>query len=441
MSRKAIDDHGPKKEMSREENSEATMKATRGMLNLWTGIVPVLALTGSIALLAAGCPAFADDGLSPSQQPNNAAETETSAFANRTQELSYALGMNLGNRLRSHAVDVDMDFLVQGLQDARSGGTTLLTVEQVRAPLSDLQSEVTSSQTARGSKNKQEGEAFLAENKAQEGVITLESGLQYKILKAGDGPKPTMDDTVVAHYRGTLIDGRVFDSSYQRGQPSTLSVKGVIAGWREALQLMPVGSRWQLFIPAGLAYGDRVVDEKIGPNAALVFEVELISIEDSAGGVTMAAASGDSAMAEVSATVKQASSESVVPAGALADIKISYKVDPRITKSLYMGERWASPRIYNCVNAGTTCTVEARVEGFDAKGAPIKATPEWIPADPKIVTVTPDRGNVVKITVLQAGETSLKVTAGEFSKELFITAKYDGNKIKAGISRVAPSPQ
>jgi hypothetical protein len=250
-----------------------------------------------------------------------------------------------------------------------------------------------------------------------------------------------MDDTVVAHYRGTLTDGTVFDSSRERGQPSTFRVKDVIEGWREALQLMPVGSQWQLFIPADLAYGDRVVDENIGPYATLVFDVELISVEGASEGITAASASGGSIAAEASAKVEKASTENVVPAAGFADLKVSYKVDPRITQSLYMGERWASPRTFTCVNTGTTCTVEARVHVVDAKGAPMKVAPEWIPADPKIVTVSPNPGTEVKITVLQAGETSLTVTAGDFSKELFITAKYEGSKIKARISRIAPPPQ
>jgi FKBP-type peptidyl-prolyl cis-trans isomerase FklB len=128
--------------------------------------------------------------------------------------------------------------------------------------------------------NKKTGEAFLAANKSKEGVVVLPSGLQYKIEKAGTGPKPTPTDSVVCNYRGTLIDGKEFDSSYKRGQPATFPVTGVIKGWTEALQLMPVGSKWQLFVPADLAYGDRGAGADIGPGATLIFEVELMSIED-----------------------------------------------------------------------------------------------------------------------------------------------------------------
>jgi FKBP-type peptidyl-prolyl cis-trans isomerase len=137
--------------------------------------------------------------------------------------------------------------------------------------------------------NKKEGEAFLAANKSKPGVVTLPSGLQYKILTAGTGPKPTATDSVNCNYRGTLIDGKEFDSSYKRGKPVTFPVTGVIKGWTEALQLMPVGSKWQLFIPSDLAYGDRGAGADIGPGATLVFEVELISIEDKSKDKTPAA--------------------------------------------------------------------------------------------------------------------------------------------------------
>jgi FKBP-type peptidyl-prolyl cis-trans isomerase FklB len=133
-----------------------------------------------------------------------------------------------------------------------------------------------------GEKNKKEGEAFLAENKKKEGVTTLPSGLQYKIMKEGDGQIPKSTDTVTVHYRGTLIDGTEFDSSYTRGQPATFPVKGVIAGFSEALQLMKVGSKWQLFIPSNLAYGERGAGDDIGPNASLIFDIELISIKEEA---------------------------------------------------------------------------------------------------------------------------------------------------------------
>jgi len=159
----------------------------------------------------------------------------------------------------------------------------LLTEDEARATLTQLQTEVRSKQQEKmkvaGELNKKEGVEFLAANKSKEGVVILPSGLQYKILTEGTGPKPTASDTVVCNYRGTLISGAEFDSSYKRGQPASFPVNGVIKGWTEALQLMPVGSKWQLFVPAELGYGDRGAGADIGPGATLIFEVELLSIQ------------------------------------------------------------------------------------------------------------------------------------------------------------------
>jgi FKBP-type peptidyl-prolyl cis-trans isomerase len=207
------------------------------------------------------------------------------ALTTTKQKASYAIGMNLGGGLHRQNVDVDTDALVQGMKDALSGGKTLLTDEEARAALMQLQSEMQAKQQAKaaqeGEANKKEGDAFLAANKSKEGVVTLPSGLQYKILKEGSGPKPTASDSVVCNYKGTLINGTEFDSSYKRGEPATFPVTGVIKGWTEALQLMPVGSKWQLFIPPDLAYGPRgTPGGPIGPNATLTFEVELVSIKE-----------------------------------------------------------------------------------------------------------------------------------------------------------------
>ncbi len=198
-------------------------------------------------------------------------------------KVSYAIGMNVGTNLHKESVEVDPAVLLQGLKDGIAGSKPLLTEEEARALLMQLQEETRKKEAAKaqqmGGANKTEGEAFLAANKTKEGVITLPSGLQYKILKAGTGPKPSASDSVVCNYRGTLINGAEFDSSYKRGQPATFPVSGVIKGWTEALQLMPVGSKWQLFIPPQLAYGERGAGADIGPNATLIFEVELISIQ------------------------------------------------------------------------------------------------------------------------------------------------------------------
>jgi len=193
------------------------------------------------------------------------------------------IGSGLGANLKKQSVDVDSTLVSQGLKDAMSGGKTRLTQEEAQAVLKEVQTEVQKEQQAKmkeaADKNKTEGEAFLASNKSKDGVVTLPSGLQYKILTAGTGPKPTASDSVKCNYRGTLINGTEFDSSYKRGQPATFAVGQVVKAWTEALQLMPVGSKWQLFVPSSLAYGERGAGAEIGPNATLIFEVELLSIE------------------------------------------------------------------------------------------------------------------------------------------------------------------
>ena len=214
------------------------------------------------------------------------------ALTTRKDKFSYALGMNigknLGNQLKQGSVEVDWSLVGQGLKDSTAeGGKTRLTEDEAKAVLTEVQTEVGKQMQEKmkeaAAKNKAEGEAFLAANKSKEGVVTLPSGLQYKILTAGIGPKPTASDQVVCNYRGTLIDGTEFDSSYKRGKPATFGVGQVIKGWTEALQLMPIGSKWQLFIPSNLAYGERGgPGGAIGPNEALIFEVELLSIVDKA---------------------------------------------------------------------------------------------------------------------------------------------------------------
>jgi FKBP-type peptidyl-prolyl cis-trans isomerase len=208
----------------------------------------------------------------------------SAALPTQKDKESYAIGMNWGSQLRKQSVDVNPDILVQGMKDALSGGKTLLTEDEARAALAELQTGLRAKQEQRmkelGEANKKEGEVFLAANKAKEGVLTLPSGLQYKILQPGTGAKPTATDTVVCNYRGTLINGTEFDSSYKRGQPATFPVGRVIKGWTEALQLMPTGSKWQLVIPSDLAYGERGAGADIGPNATLIFEVELLSIQE-----------------------------------------------------------------------------------------------------------------------------------------------------------------
>jgi FKBP-type peptidyl-prolyl cis-trans isomerase FklB len=211
---------------------------------------------------------------------------ENIELKDQKDKVSYSIGMNIGNNLKKQSIEVSPDILLQGIKDALSGGKTLMTEKEVNETMMNFQKEVMAKQQARmkelAEKNKKEGEAFLAENKKKEGVITLPSGLQYKVIKEGDGKIPTINDTVTVNYRGTLIDGKEFDSSYTRGQPVTFPVKGVIPGFSEALQLMKVGSKWQLFIPSNLAYGERGAGEEIGPGATLIFELELVSIKEGA---------------------------------------------------------------------------------------------------------------------------------------------------------------
>ncbi len=214
------------------------------------------------------------------------------------QKRSYAIGTNvgkgLGNQLKTQSVDVDPALVARGLRDALSGAKPAMTEEEIRAILTALGAQIHEKQAAANKeaaernklaseKNRQEGDAFLAANKDKEGVTVLPSGLQYKILKEGDGKKPLATDTVQCNYRGTLINGTEFDSSAKHGgAPATFPVSGVIKGWTEALQLMPVGSKWQLFIPSDLAYGDRGAGGSIGPGSTLIFEVELVSIQEKA---------------------------------------------------------------------------------------------------------------------------------------------------------------
>jgi FKBP-type peptidyl-prolyl cis-trans isomerase FklB len=195
------------------------------------------------------------------------------------EKFSYALGMSQGKRLgeslRKQSVPFDPAILARGMKDGMAGGKTLLTEQEAQATMDEMRKDLTQKQQAAG---KKEGDEFLAANKGKQGVVTLPSGLQYKILTAGTGPKPTASDTVSCNYKGMLINGTEFDSSYKRGQPTKFPVGGVIKGWTEALQLMPVGSKWQLVIPSSLAYGESG-NQGIPPNSTLIFEVELVSIE------------------------------------------------------------------------------------------------------------------------------------------------------------------
>lgn len=252
-----------------------------------------LILAASIILPAARAQQSSNPPQSPaakSQQPPAtqapppaAPNQETSPFKSEQEKVSYAIGMSIGRSFRTQSVDVDLTAFEQGLKDELAGGKTLLTESELKTTLTQLQADIRKKQQEKmqqlAESNKKEGEAFLTANKSKDGVVALPSGLQYKILQEGSGPKPAATDSVTCNYRGTLIDGTEFDSSYKRGQPASFGVTRVIKGWTEALQLMPVGSKWQIFIPSDLAYGEHGNGPTIGPNATLIFEVELLSIQ------------------------------------------------------------------------------------------------------------------------------------------------------------------
>jgi FKBP-type peptidyl-prolyl cis-trans isomerase FklB len=198
------------------------------------------------------------------------------------QKGAYALGQQLGGDLKDGGVEVDIDMLAAGIKDAYAG-TSLLDDTEIASAMENLQREMMEKQMAQREKaakeNLREGQAFLSENAQKDGVETTESGLQYEVIEKGSGKTPTPESTVTVHYRGTLIDGTEFDSSYRRGEPATFPVNGVIAGWTEALQLMSEGAKYKLYIPADLAYGERGAGQAIGPNETLIFDVELISVK------------------------------------------------------------------------------------------------------------------------------------------------------------------
>jgi FKBP-type peptidyl-prolyl cis-trans isomerase len=200
----------------------------------------------------------------------------------QTDKLSYSIGYNIGKSFKQQEMAINIEVFVKAIQDVLSDQKPILSEQEVKDVMLTFKKErfakMAAERKQEGEKNLKEGKAFLEENAKKEGVVTLTSGLQYKVITLGTGQKPTADDKVTTHYRGTLIDGTEFDSSYKREKPATFPVKGVIAGWTEALQLMKEGAKWQLFIPSNLAYGERGSRGKIGSNATLIFEIELISI-------------------------------------------------------------------------------------------------------------------------------------------------------------------
>jgi len=254
----------------------------------WSGLV----LGSCLALQAADAPAAAPKFNAPTL--NNAIPATNgpivlsnpdaaAVLKNNYDMLSYSFGLNMGNNLKMNEIEVDTNLIMRGLVDALHGSTGLMTQAEIQKVQDVLRREIMSKREAKskrlGEKNKAEGEAFLAENAKKPGVKTMENGLQYKVIKEGNGPKPKATDRVKVQYRGTLLNGQEFDSSYKRGpEPATFSASGVIKGWTTALTNMPVGSKWELYIPAALAYGERGSGQMIEPNSALIFEVDLVDI-------------------------------------------------------------------------------------------------------------------------------------------------------------------
>ena len=209
--------------------------------------------------------------------PALGAELETDA-----QKLGYIIGMDIGNSLKQQNADIDLDALVEALRATYTGGELAMTPEEAKAIREEFvakrQAEVQAQRETLAAANAAEGDKFLLENRVKEGVVVTDSGLQYKVMEMGDGPKPAATDRVTVHYRGTLLNGDEFDSSYSRNQPATFQLNQVIPGWTEGVQLMPVGSKFMFFIPPNLGYGESG-GGPIGPNSTLIFEVELLGIE------------------------------------------------------------------------------------------------------------------------------------------------------------------
>ncbi len=242
-----------------------------------------------------------------------AAETE---LKDQKDKVSYSIGLDIGTTLKRQLIDVNEDILTKGIQDGMKGNKALLTEEQMKETMANFQKEMQAKQAAAkkesAEKNGEEGKKFLAENKSKPGVKTTASGLQYKVLKEGSGASPKPTDTVKVNYKGTTIDGTEFDSSYKRGQPASFPVNHVIKGWTEALQLMKPGAKYQLFVPEDLAYGERGAGADIGPNATLLFDVELLEIVPEAKPATATDGEPDAAAPAGSAAPPRGSSSAPV---------------------------------------------------------------------------------------------------------------------------------
>ena len=268
-------------------NILAVTLLTGGILMLGTALAqtPASTTTQTPATSSQTAPAAKKPATTGTAKTGTAAGSKATAplvLNTPKEKASYAIGQNIGKAMKKDSVDIDPNILARGIKDAVTGAKQAMTDEEEQATLQALQTEMKGKMEAKaaatGLANKQAGETFMATNKSKPGVTTTASGMQYRVLTNGSGPKPTASDTVTCNYKGTLVDGKEFDSSYKRGQPAQFPVTGVIKGWTEALQMMPVGSKWELVLPPNLAYGDRGAGPDIGPNSTLVFEVELVGI-------------------------------------------------------------------------------------------------------------------------------------------------------------------
>lgn len=237
-------------------------------------IVPVLLML-IFSLAATGCNKKTEEG-SDKEQNKTEKKMDGKELA---KNASYIIGYDLGNRFTTQNFDISIDDYIKGLKDGIKQSENRFTEDEIQNIMMEFQTYMMEKQKIAAEERKKEGEDFLAKNKDKKGVITLDSGLQYEVIKEGSGEKPSLESVVKTHYKGTLIDGTEFDSSYKRNEPAVFPVNGVIPGWTEALQLMPVGSKWKLYVPSDLAYGPRGAGEMVPPNSVLIFEIELIEIQ------------------------------------------------------------------------------------------------------------------------------------------------------------------
>lgn len=237
----------------------------------------VIVALGILLLAVQGCTQEKPD---LKKEPAKEAKTE---LKTEQDKIGYGIGVSMAKNLKMQGIKVDVDLAVKGFRDELAGSKLLMTEPELHQTMNAFTMELRQRQMKERKEaalgNKKAGDDFLAENKKKDGVVTLPSGVQYKIIKAGTGKKPTDADTVEVQYRGTLVNGTEFDSSYRTGKPATFKLGGVINGWQEALKLMPAGSKWQIFIPSALAYGERGMGPQIGPNSTLIFEVELLDVK------------------------------------------------------------------------------------------------------------------------------------------------------------------